>query len=175
MDGAKMNAIIWPDGFTPGHTDNFSSNEVIVAGLSAADIWPVLNTPSLWPTYYDNAANIRIKDSKVPMLEHGTYFSWETFGFSVESQCVECVPPAAGQPGRLAWHAWGGEGEGRVEVHHAWLVEDLDGGRVRILTQESQKGSPAKVMAETKPNPLVAKHQDWLDGLVATTRKNKAQ
>ena len=28
---------------------------------------------------------------------------------------------------------------------HAWLLEDLPQGRVRILTQESQKGQPAKL------------------------------
>lgn len=37
-----MNAIIWPAGFEPGYTENFASNEIILAGLSAADIWPLL-------------------------------------------------------------------------------------------------------------------------------------
>ncbi len=40
-----MSDIIWPEGFVPGFTDNFCSNEVIVAGLSTKDIWPLLNTP----------------------------------------------------------------------------------------------------------------------------------
>ena len=30
-----MNEIFWPQDFTPGFTDNFVSNEVIVAGLSS--------------------------------------------------------------------------------------------------------------------------------------------
>jgi hypothetical protein len=60
-------------------------------------------------------------------------------------------------------------------VHHAWLVEDLDGGRVRILTQETQKGKPAAELHNTKPNPMINGHQDWLDGLVAAARKAKAQ
>jgi len=37
-----MHEIIWPDGYVPGFTDNFVSNETIVAGLRAADIWPLL-------------------------------------------------------------------------------------------------------------------------------------
>ncbi len=30
----NMSDIIWPEGFVPGFTDNFCSNEVIVADLS---------------------------------------------------------------------------------------------------------------------------------------------
>ena len=30
----KQNAIIWPEQYTPGTTDNYCSNEVIVAGLT---------------------------------------------------------------------------------------------------------------------------------------------
>lgn len=60
----NMNAINWPQGYVPGFTENFASNEVIVAGLSAADVWPFLGTPSLWPTYYANSANVRSYDNK---------------------------------------------------------------------------------------------------------------
>lgn len=49
---------------------------------------------------------------------------------------------------------------------HAWLVEDLPGGRVRILTQETQFGRPAAALAEERPNPMLNGHQAWLDGLV---------
>jgi hypothetical protein len=35
-----MNAIIWPQGYLPGFTENFVSNEVIVAGLTAARSGP---------------------------------------------------------------------------------------------------------------------------------------
>jgi hypothetical protein len=169
----KMNAIIWPEGYTPGFTDNFCSNEVIVAGLSAADVWPLLSTPSHWPTYYANSANIRFHDGKGPELQDGVRFYFETFGFPVESQCTEFVAPANGEPGRVAWHGWAGEGDTRLDVIHAWLVEDLDSGRVRILTQESQKGKPAVDLRNAKPNPMINGHQDWLDGLVAAARWRK--
>jgi hypothetical protein len=169
----KMNAIIWPDDYTPGFTDNYVSNEVIVAGLGAADVWPFLSIPSRWPTYYANSANIRFYDGKGPELEDGVRFYFETFGFPVESQCTEFVAPADGKPGRVAWHGWAGEGDTRLDVIHAWLVEDLDGGRVRILTQESQKGKPAQDLRNAKPNPMINGHQDWLDGLVEAARKAK--
>ena len=64
----QMNAIVWPEGYIPGFTENFASNEVIVAGLSAAEIWPLLSHPASWPTYYTNAANVRFYDAKGPEL-----------------------------------------------------------------------------------------------------------
>lgn len=168
-----MNTINWPAGYIPGFTDNFASNEVIVAGLSAADVWPLLSGAPLWPSYYPNSANIRFYDDKGPELENGVRFYFETFGFPVEAQVVEYVAPGAGKPGRLAWHGWAGEADTdtRLDVHHAWLVEDLSDGRVRILTQETQNGKPAQDLAKTKPNPMINGHQDWLDGLVAAARK----
>ena len=79
-----------------------------------------------------------------------------------------------GQPARLAWHGWAGEGEeSRLDVHHAWLVEELAGGRVRILTQETQKGKPALALAGDPSNPMLNGHQQWLNGLVAAARKAK--
>ncbi|MFD2781291.1 hypothetical protein ACFS32_09345 [Novosphingobium pokkalii] len=81
-----------------------------------------------------------------------------------------------GQPARVAWHGWAGEvgAQDRLDVHHAWLIEDLSGGRVRILTQETQNGNPAKDLAKANPNPMINGHQDWLNGLVAAARAAKA-
>jgi hypothetical protein len=170
-----MNAIHWPHGYLPGYADNFVSNEVIVAGLTAADVWPLLGTPSSWPTYYSNSANIRFHEGRGPVLQSGDYFYFETFGFPVEARCTECVVPAAGEPGRIAWHGWAGEvgTADRLDVHHAWLVEDIDGERVRILTQETQNGTPATALRAAKPNPMLNGHQDWLDGLVAAARAGR--
>lgn len=171
-----MSDILWPAGYVPGFTDNFCSNEVIAKGLTAADIWPLLNTPSLWPTYYKNCADILVHDSKGPELETGVRFFFTTFGFPVEAQVVEHVAPVQGQPARIAWHGWSGaEGaEERLDVHHAWLIEDLAGDRVRILTQETQNGAPAKALAVETPNPMINGHQAWLDGLIAAARNAKA-
>lgn len=168
----KMNAIIWPEGFVPGFTENFASNEVIVAGLTAQAIWPLLATPELWPTYYANSANPQFYDGKGPELAQDIRFYFETFGFPVEARVTEYVAPTAGEPGRVAWHGWAGEENTpeRLDVHHAWLVEDLPGGRVRILTQETQRGKPAEALAATTPNPMINGHQAWLEGLVAAAR-----
>lgn len=169
-----MNAIHWPDGYLPGTTDNFASNETIAADLRAADIWPLLQQAPLWPTYYGNAADVGFHAGAGPALQEGTRFFFTTFGFPVQAQCNECVPPTASQPGRIAWHGWAGDGDTRLDVHHAWLVEDLPGGRVRILTQETQQGLPARELAQARPNPMINGHQDWLDGLVRAAREARS-
>lgn len=162
------NEIIWPAGYIPGFTDNFASNEVIVAGLSAAAVWPLLSHPAKWPTYYANSANPRFYDDGGPELAQGVRFYFETFGFPVEAEITEYIPPSGAEPGRIAWHGWSGETStpDRLDVHHAWLIENLSEGRVRILTQETQNGEPAKKLATTRPNPMINGHQEWLDGLV---------
>ena len=169
-----QHAILWPEGFIPGFADNFASNEVIVAGLAAADAWPLLAEPHHWPTYYANAANIRLPGDHQALAE-GLAFAFDTFGFDVQARCTEFAPPAPGRPGRVAWHGWVGEpgSDERLDVHHAWLVEELDGGRLRILTQETQNGAPAKALAAARPNPMINGHQDWLDGLVAAARRRR--
>lgn len=168
-----MNAICWPEGFAPGFTDNFVSNETIVSGLNVNDVWPFLSQPLQWPEYYKNSTDVRFYDNKGPKLENGVRFYFSTFGFPVEAQVVEFVPPAEGLPARLAWHGWAGEENTaqRLDVHHAWLLEELSGHRIRILTQETQNGVPATELAKTRPNPMLNGHQEWLDGLIRAAQK----
>lgn len=166
-----MNEIVWPERFLPGTTDNYVSNEVIVAGLTAAETWPYLNNTSFWPTYYSNASDIRFHDGSGPELHPGARFQFKTFGFLVEAEVVEYEPPKDGKPARVAWHAWV-EGT-TLDVHHAWLMEDLPGGRVRVLTQETQNGESAKELARTIPNPMLNRHQEWIDGIARTALAKK--
>ena len=51
----QQSAIVWPEGYLPGTTDNFASNEIIVSGLTAKQIWAQLDDTTLWPTYYSTA------------------------------------------------------------------------------------------------------------------------
>ncbi len=162
-----QNSIHWPEQYTPGFTDNFCSNEVIVAGLSAAEVWPYLNDSRAWPTYYSNVADVAFDNQNSTELNAHSRFRFKTFGFPIEAEITEYAAPAAGCPGRISWHGWAeGDAESRLDVIHAWLIEDLDGGRVRILTQESQIGKPAQALAQTVPNPMINGHQEWLDGIV---------
>ena len=169
-----MESIIWPEKYTPGFTDNYCSNEVIVAGLSVADVWPFLNNTKHWPTYYNNVADIRFYDGTGPELSPGARFHFSTFGFPIEAEVTEYEPSTDGKAARLAWHGWAeGDAETRLDVIHAGLLEDLSGGRVRVLTQESQIGKPAQQLAQTKPNPMINGHQDWLDGLISAAKAAK--
>ncbi|MFE6961676.1 SRPBCC domain-containing protein [Streptomyces sp. NPDC057696] len=163
-----QNAINWPEKYLPGTRDNFVSNEVIVQGLTAAQVWRYLVDTSAWESYYDNVADIAFPQGDGPGLKTDTLFSFGTFGFPpLDAHVVEFQDPAQDVPGRLSWTAkQDGTPEEQLDVLHAWLVEDLPGGRVRILTQETQIGRPAAALAEERPNPMLNGHQAWLDGLV---------
>lgn len=182
MSQTQQSAIIWPQKYLPGTTDNFVSNETIAKGITAQQIWALLADISKWETYYDNVSQIT-PPSSGPMLKKGDTFKFSTFGFPVLTCPVEeSEAPTASSPGRIAWSAkLGGteeknvtsESKEDVDVYHAWLVEDLEGGRVRILTQESQIGQPAADLGQKRPNMMLMGHQDWLDGLVAAARGQK--
>ncbi len=167
--------IFWPAKFLPGTTDNYVSNEIIVKDLSAAQIWLLLADITKWESYYSNVSQITPPASG-PSLQEGDKFSFSTFGFPpLQAQVLEALPPSPGKPGRLAWRAWqDGDEATSLDVYHAWIVEDLDGGRVRVLTQESQIGKPAAELSSKKPNPMLNGHQDWLDGLVGAARKARS-
>jgi hypothetical protein len=97
-----MSDILWPQGYVPGFTDNFCSNEVIVTGLALADAWPFLDTPARWPTYYANAADVRLHDARGLDVHH----AWLLEGSCPAAGCASSrrKPSAAGRrpnwPGR---------------------------------------------------------------------------
>jgi hypothetical protein len=162
-----MSDVRWPERYLPGTTDNYVSNEVIIAGLTSAHVWPYLNDTTHWPGYYKNASEISFEDGAGPELAAGVRFRFTTFGMRVEALVTEFAPPSFGNPARMSWRAWiVGSREEDASALHAWLIEDLPGGRVRVLTQESQIGEPAKQMAVMKPNLVLNAHQDWLEGLI---------
>lgn len=164
-----MNAIQWPKKWIPGETDNFVSNEVIVKGLDFNKVVQHLRDASHWEKYYKNSGNIHMYHQDNTILKDKTRFRFETFGFLVEAQVEEFELKDTIL--RLAWRGWNeAKGDEYLEAYHAWLVEKLDNDRVRILTQESQSGVPAKALAKSVPNAMLNGHQAWLDGLVAYSR-----
>ena len=165
-------SIEWPEKYLPGTTDNFCSNEVIIKDLPVKKVWEALIHPLLWPEYYSNSSDIEFKD-KGEILHAGLHFSFKTFGFPIEAEVIECVEPADGRVGRLAWHGWAeGDSDHRLDVVHTWLVETLPGNRTRILTQESLIRKSAQELAKQVPNPMINGHQAWLDGIVKYVRKS---
>lgn len=169
-----LNEIKWPKEYLPGTTDNFASNEIIVKGITAKDVFENLIDTSIWTSYYKNASDIEFHNTKGTVLEPDTKFSFKTFGFPIEAEVVEFEAPKNGEPARLAWHGWAeGDADHRLDVIHAWLFEDLSEGRVRILTQESQIGKPAKELFESQPDIMNEGHQDWIKGLARTVLATK--
>ncbi|KAG2205585.1 hypothetical protein INT46_005505 [Mucor plumbeus] len=170
-----QSAINWPKKYTPGLTDNYVSNEIIVKDLSVNDVWKYLVDTKYWTKYYKNASDITFPNGGGDELAADIDFSFSTFGFPpLDAKVIEFVAPAKGQAARLSWTAkQDGSPQEKLDVLHAWLLEDLDGGRVRILTQESQIGKPAADLAKANPNPMLNGHQDWLNGLRDIALKNK--
>ena len=166
--------IIWPKSFTPGKTDNYVSNEVVIKGLAINDVWPLLVQALRWPSYYKNASAVVFHEKGETELHAGTRFRFTTFNFPVESEVTEFKPSVNGSPARIAWHGWvEGDPQHRLDVHHAWLLENLPGGRLRILTEESQIGVPAQQLHNTLPNPMLNAHQLWLTGLIEAAKHAK--
>lgn len=162
---AAQSDIVFPAEFTPGTTDNFVSNEVIAANITAAQIWSFLDDVSKWESYYWNCQNISAPASGSTWLKQGDVFKFATFGFPQLTCPVEVsVAPGNGTAGQLAWRSEP-DSDGDV-IYHGFLVEDLPDQRVRILTQESQIGAVFAEWAVAKPNKMLLGHQDWLDGLV---------
>lgn len=168
MSNPTQAAIIWPDNFLPGTTDNYVSNEIIAKDITAAQVWALLADISKWTSYYKNCDSIT-PPSSGPLLQKDDHFQFATFGFPpLNAYVKESVAPSSpGVAGRIAWYAPVEDG---VEVYHAWVVEDLPGDRVRVLTQESQIGEVFVGLREDKPNKMLLGHQDWLDGLIKAAR-----
>jgi hypothetical protein len=175
-------AILWPTRFLPGTTDNYVSNEVVAAGLTATQVWPFLADTAHWEAYYDNICQITPppSGSLLTPTAVGSRFQFSTFGFPpLDIELAECVPPTATTPGRLAWRAWqDGDADAALAVYHAWIVENAPWSSegkpfARILTQETQIGKPAAQLATAQPNPMLNGHQSWLDGPVKYAREKK--
>lgn len=78
------------------------------------------------------------------------------------------------EPGRQMQVDWGTMRNGKPPACVrccSGVLEDLSGHRVRILTQETQNGVPAKDLANTRPNPMLNGHQEGLDGLIRAAKK----
>ena len=60
--------------------------------------------------------------------------------------------------------AWMGrkEFEHRLDVVHAWLIEDMPERKVRILTPGITEGDRRKDLFNTNPDAMNIGHQDWI-------------
>lgn len=114
-----LNEINWPEEYLPGFTDNFASNEIIVPGITAEEVFANLLDTSIWPSYYDNVADVYFYNHDGPLLKKDTRFRFKTFGFPIEAEVIELEKPSRERPGRLAWHGWA---EGIETIDLTWSM-----------------------------------------------------
>jgi uncharacterized protein YndB with AHSA1/START domain len=152
--------VRWPDRYTPRRCPVHVRNELSMPGSSPARVWAWLVRASLWPTWYVNSANVRILAGGGPDLRLGTRFRWRTFGVTITSTVLECVPGE-----RIAWdaHAFG------VDAYHAWVLRPVNDG-CHVLTEETQHGALARLSHLVMPGRMHKFHQVWLEALEKQSR-----
>jgi len=121
-------------------------------GVQLENVWAWLCRPDLWPTWYPNSSNVKIKNQTQTDLRLGTQFRWKTFGVTIDSTVLEFL-----QHERLAWDAHCNG----VHAYHAWAMERRDGG-VYVLTEETQNGWKAWLGSKVLPSRMQSWHQRWL-------------
>jgi hypothetical protein len=146
--------IIWPERFDPARAPVHVLNEIDVP-TSCDPVWAWLVRAQLWPSWYDNSADMQFVNIPGPDLRPEAEFSWRTFGVRVKSTVQEFDPPF-----RLAWSA---KGMG-VDAYHAWLLEPTLEG-CHVITEESQYGALARTGNLLMPNRMSQGHQRWLEAL----------
>jgi len=144
--------IQWPDYNHPKNCPIHVRNELEVDGAQE-HVWAWLIRATLWPTWYANAANVKILNSEGPDLEKNSRFRWKTMGAAVNCKVVEYIPNE-----RIAWsgRAYG------IDVYHAWALMPSKGG-CRVLTEETQRGLFASLSKGFLPNRMFRAHQLWLE------------
>lgn len=69
--------FLWNHGqipFQTGFTDNFASNEIIVPGITAEEVFASLPDTCIWLTYYDNVDDVYSYYHDGPVLKKDTCF-----------------------------------------------------------------------------------------------------
>jgi hypothetical protein len=148
--------IHWPQDLAPGLASVHAHNE-LTTDLQPEAIWPWLVRATRWCELYSNCHRLRLHGEAGPDLRLGTRFSWWTFGVRVQTEVTELVP--------YEYLAWRGRGLG-ARGYHAWIFE-RQGGRTRLVTEETQRGLVPATFAFAFRFGLRYFHQRWLEGLVA--------
>ncbi|MEZ5922741.1 MAG: SRPBCC family protein [Parvularculaceae bacterium] len=154
MNEEKSPGISWPHRFHPDVAPIHVRNEIEIAARPEIVFAWLIKAP-LWPDWYPNASNVRLKDPNASTLSLDTEFRWKTFGVSIVSRVLEFVPGE-----RIAWdgRAFG------VDVYHAWLIRPSAKGAY-VVTEESQYGIFARAAAALWPDRMHDFHQIWLERL----------
>jgi uncharacterized protein YndB with AHSA1/START domain len=151
--------IHWPRGLEPRNVDVFVHNEGWI-DASAEIVWANLIDATKWPSWYSNAADVRIAGDHAKLAQ-GVSFRWTTYGFPIEST-VDTF-----EPGReIGWTV----NTPDFRVHHAWVLVPERGG-TRVITEEAQKGAEAVKFRLDQPNAMYDGHDWWLSALKARSER----
>jgi uncharacterized protein YndB with AHSA1/START domain len=157
---SQLSEVRWPNHYEPSRCPIHVRNELDMAA-SPEHVWAWLTRPTLWPDWYLNSANVEILEGPAPELGDGTRFRWKTFGITIGSTVLECVPNE-----RVAWEA---QAFG-IDVYHAWVLRPSPKG-CHVLTEETQHGWLARLGKLFMPNRMYKYHQLWLEALESKARE----
>lgn len=148
--------VVFPPRFDPRTAPIHTVDErEIATSLEAA--WARLVRAADWHRWYRNCRGLRFDPATPgPDLRLGTRFTWVTFGVRVHTTVEELVPNE-----RLAWSGRAPAGVG----YHGWVLERIGPQRVRVITEEVQRGPlPWLGRAILRPG-LHRWHGRWIEGL----------
>ncbi|HEX2691081.1 MAG TPA: SRPBCC family protein [Kofleriaceae bacterium] len=145
--------VRWPDGLLPEACPVFAHDE-LEADVSPAAFWARLVRATRWHEDYDNCKRLVIHGGG-DQLAPGTRFTWTTFGVRVTTVIDNFEPER--------YLSWTGRGLG-ARGHHVWLIEPTPRG-CRVVTEETQAGFPARLLAPFLRRGLHHHHPRWLAGL----------
>ncbi len=151
---AQALEVQWPAQYAPSNSPVHVRNQLEMTA-SQDHVWAWLTRPGLWPTWYENAENIKILEGPNPGLQKGSRFRWKTFGITITSTVLEYLPNE-----RIAWD---GQACG-TDVYHAWVLQPSAKG-CTVLTEETQHGWLARLGNLFMPDRMYKFHQIWLEGL----------
>jgi len=81
--------ILWPETYKPDNTAIHVSNKLLMPGVELERVWAWLCRCDLWPSWYPNSSNVRIKNQPDSSLRLGTEFRWKTFGVTIDSKVLD--------------------------------------------------------------------------------------
>jgi Polyketide cyclase / dehydrase and lipid transport len=145
----------WPSGMEPGRALVHAHNEIVTTA-SPEHVWRWLCRGSTWPQWYRNCAWLNFPNGDGPDLKQNTQFVWKTFGATVRSTVIVFDPMR-----EIGWDAYAIG----LRAFQGWLIEPLDRGGCRIVTEETQNGPLVWIGRWYLRRALLREHQNWLESL----------
>jgi uncharacterized protein YndB with AHSA1/START domain len=145
------NLIDWPAKFDPQVSDFYVHNEIEI-NASPEIVWDLLIKAKEWSEWYGGIENIRFQDTTQHELIPGTKVFWNSMGQSLNNEIVHFEPYHS-----LSWQFE----EKKIQGLHAWIIVPTPFG-CKVITDESQNGTLAKLQKVFLPNKLLKQHDEWL-------------